>query len=38
MKKDMNGRYWGFFYVLWAALVVSAYALLVIIPKIQGKI
>ena len=38
MKKNVNVRYLEFFYVLWFVLVVSAYVLLVIIPKIQGKI
>ena len=38
MRKGMNDRYFEFFYVLWFILVVSAYALLVILPKIQGKI
>jgi hypothetical protein len=35
MKKD---RLLEFFYILWFILVLSAYMLLVIVPKIQGKI
>ena len=38
MKKGVNNRYLEFFYVLWSILVVSAYIILVIVPKIQGKI
>ncbi len=38
MKKSMNDRYLEFFYVLWFLLVLSAYIIMVIIPKIQGKI
>lgn len=38
MKNDSNRRYLEFIYLLWWMLVVSTYIILVIIPKIQGKI
>ncbi len=38
MDKNPNNRYLDIVYVLWLVWVVSVYALLVIIPKIQGKI
>ena len=37
MKRNVNGRYLEIFYIFWFILVLGAYFILVIIPKVQGK-